>query len=449
MFKKILIANRGEIALRVQRACRELGAQTVMVYSEGDRAAKYLRLADEVVCIGPARLDASYLNIAAIIAAAEITNANAIHPGYGLLSENADFAEQVEKSGFAFIGPSAEIIQLMGDKIAAKEAARKYGLKTIAGVDGALPEDNDRAAALIAEIGFPTLIKAAGGGGGRGMRVVHSEIQTRNVIPVLRHETQAAFGNSTLYAERFLDNPRHVEVQVLSDGKNAIHLGTRDCSLQRRHQKVLEEAPAFGISAKKHDAVCEACATMCRKIGYRGAGTFEFLYDGEQFYFIEMNTRIQVEHPVSEMITGVDIVREMISIAAGQKLSRRQKDIRFSGHAIECRINAEDPKTFMPAPGAIELYHPPGGLGVRVDSHIYTGYEVPPYYDSLIAKLVVHADSREAALARLRSALREFIITGIPTTLPLHAELASDEVFTSGRAGISFLESRKAEGRNP
>lgn len=442
MFNKILIANRGEIALRVQRACRELNIQTVMVYSEGDENAKYLRLADEVVCIGPARIDASYLNSAAIIAAAEITAAEAIHPGYGLLSENADFAEQVEKSGFVFIGPSAEIIRCMGDKIAAKATAKKYGLKILPGVEGALPEDLDEAVARIAKIGFPTVIKAAAGGGGRGMRAVHTEMQTRNILPVLRREAKAAFNDDTLYAERFLENPRHVEVQVLSDGKNAIHLGTRDCSLQRRHQKVLEEAPAFDISPKRHNAVCEACAAMCRKMGYRSAGTFEFLYAEGEFYFIEMNTRVQVEHPVSEMITGVDIVAEQIRIAAGEKLSLRQKDIRFHGHAIECRINAEDPQTFMPAPGRIDLYHPPGGPGVRVDSHIYNGYEVPPYYDSLIAKLIVHAESRPAALARLRSALREFLITGIPTTLPLHADLAQDEIFTSGKAGISHLEAK-------
>ena len=442
MFKKILIANRGEIALRVQRACREMDIQTVMVYSEGDESAKYLRLADEVVCIGPPRIDASYLNSAAIIAAAEITGAEAIHPGYGLLSENADFAEQVEKSGFVFIGPPAEIIRNMGDKIAAKATARKYGLKTIPGVDGALPEDVNEAAEKIAKIGFPTVIKAAAGGGGRGMRAVHSEIQTRNVLPVLRREAKAAFNDDTLYAERFLDNPRHVEVQVLADGKSAIHLGTRDCSLQRRHQKVLEEAPAVGISAKRHDAVCEACAAMCRKMGYRSAGTFEFLYAEGEFFFIEMNTRVQVEHPVSEMITNVDIVAEQIRVAAGGKLSLRQKDVRFHGHAIECRINAEDPNTFMPAPGRIEIYHPPGGPGVRVDSHIYNGYEVPPYYDSLIAKLIVHAESRPAALARLQSALKEFIITGIPTTLPLHAELARDETFASGKAGISYLEEK-------
>ena len=442
MFSKVLIANRGEIALRIQRACRDLGMQTVMVYSRGDDNAKYLRLADEVVCIGPERISDSYLNSAAIIAAAEITGAQAIHPGYGLLSENADFAEQVEKSGFTFIGPQADLIRLMGDKITAKQTARKYGLKTIPGVDGALPEDTDEAAAQIAKAGFPILIKAAAGGGGRGMRVVDSEIQARNVLPILRRETLAAFGDDTLYAERFLDNPRHVEVQVLADGKHAIHLGTRDCSLQRRHQKMIEEAPAFDIPAKKQNAVCEACTTMCRKIHYRSAGTFEFLYSDGEFYFIEMNTRVQVEHPVSEMITGIDIVAEQIKIAAGQPLTLRQKDVQFRGHAIECRITAEDPNTFTPAPGQIELYHPPGGMGVRVDSHIYSGYQVPPYYDSLIAKLIVHADNRADSLTRMQSALREFIITGIKTTLPLHAELIQDPVFTGGKAGISFLESR-------
>lgn len=449
MFNKILIANRGEIALRIQRACREMNIHTVMVHSEGDIHAKYLRLADESVCIGPPAVNKSYLNIGAIISAAEITDADAVHPGYGLLSENADFAEQVEKSGFVFIGPPAETIRLMGDKIAAKAAAKKYGLKTIPDTNGALAEDDDEAVKQILQVGLPAVIKAAAGGGGRGMRVVKSERQARNALPVLRRETAAAFGDKTLYAERLLVNPRHIEVQVLADGKNAVHLGTRDCSMQRRYQKIIEEAPAPNVAAKKSEAVCEACAAACRKMGYASAGTFEFLYADGEFYFIEMNTRLQVEHPVSELITGVDIVAEQIRIAAGEKLRLRQKDIRFAGHAVECRINAEDPNTFTPMPGTITQYHPPGGLGVRVDSHIYGGYEVPPYYDSLLAKLICAGATREEAVNRMASALREYAVEGISTNLPLHIELMQDEVFRRGETGINYLEermSRKVSG---
>ena len=443
MPEKILIANRGEIALRIQRTCRELGIQTVMIYSEGDANAKYLRLADETVCIGPAAVDKSYLNIAAIIAAAEITEADAIHPGYGLLSENADFAEQVQKSGFAFIGPSPSIIRLMGNKIAAKQTAKKHGLKIIPDSNGALSKNDAEAAATVSAIGYPAIIKAAAGGGGRGMRVVHTETQVINTLPVLRRETQSAFGDDTLYAERYLENPRHVEVQVLGDGKRAIHLGTRDCSMQRRHQKIIEEAPAPGISLKRQNAVGEACVAVCRKISYAGAGTFEFLYADDEFYFIEMNTRLQVEHPVTEMITGLDIVSEQIKITTGEKLSLRQKDVRFNGHALECRINAEDPKTYIPSPGKISFYHAPGGFSVRVDSHVYNGYEVPPFYDSLLSKLVTHGATRQLAMARMRSALQEYVIEGISTNLPLHSELVNDSAFMENAVGIKYLEERK------
>lgn len=442
MFKKIVIANRGEIALRIQRACRELGVQTVAVYSEADRSAKHVRLADEAVCVGPAPAGKSYLNAAAIIAAAEITDAEALHPGYGLLSENAEFAEQVQKSGLVFIGPNPETIRLMGDKIAAKQAAHKNGLKAVPGSAGALPADLSEAVKIAASAGFPLVVKAAAGGGGRGMRVVHNEASLQNVIPLLRRECQAAFGDDSLYAEKFLDNPRHIEVQVLADGKDAVHLGTRDCSLQRRNQKILEEAPAFNVPEKRLRAISEDCAAAARKMRYTGAGTFEFLYDGREFYFIEMNTRLQVEHPATEMLCGVDIVREQIKIAAGEGLRRRQKDIVFSGHAMECRINAEDPHTFIPSPGKINEYHPPGGTGVRVDSHAYRGYVVPPYYDSLLAKLVVHGEDRAHAIARMKSAIGEYIIDGIATNLPLHAELLEDETFTEGRAGIRYLEEK-------
>ena len=442
MFKKIVIANRGEVALRIQRACREMNIQTVAVYSSADRDSKHVRLADEAVCIGPAPATESYLNAAAIIAAAEITSAEAVHPGYGLLSENADFAELVQKSGFIFIGPSPEVIRLMGDKIAAKKAAHKSGLKTVPGTEGALPEDVSDAATIAASVGFPLVVKASAGGGGRGMRVAQNEVGLQNLIPILRREAKNAFGDDSLYAEKFLDNPRHVEVQTLADGKDAVHLGTRDCSLQRRNQKILEEAPAPNISVKKLRALGESCATACRKMGYAGAGTFEFLYDGEEFYFIEMNTRLQVEHPVTEMITGVDIVREQLHIASGTALRLKQRDVAFAGHAMECRVNAEDPHTFTPAPGLIKEYHAPGGAGIRVDSHAYRGYEVPPYYDSLLGKLVAHGEDREHAIERLKSALGEYVIDGIVTNLPLHHELLSDENFIAGGVGIRYLEEK-------
>ena len=445
MFKKILVANRGEIALRIQRACREMGIQTVMVFSQGDENANYLRLGDEAVCIGPAAADKSYLNAAAIISAAEITAADAVHPGYGFLSENADFAEMLKKSGFAFIGSPADIIRTMGDKVAAKTTVKKYGLQTVPGSDGALDRDDKAAAAQIAAIGFPAIIKAAAGGGGRGMRVVNTQTQAENTIAVLRQEALSAFGNDELYAEKFLQNPRHVEVQVLADGKSAIHLGTRDCSLQRRHQKIIEEAPAFGIRAKKLDAVCQDCVAVCRKLGYVGAGTFEFLYEDGEFYFIEMNTRLQVEHTVTEMITGVDIVAEQIKIAAGERLALRQKDVAFRGHSLQCRINAEDPETFLPQPGDIRFLHAPGGLGVRVDSHIYAGYSVPPYYDSLLSKLITFGDSRQSALERMRGALKEYVIEGVATNLPLHIALVQEARFVSGNVSINYLAARAAQ----
>ena len=441
MFEKILIANRGEIALRIQRACRELGAQTVAVYSQADAKAKYVRLADEAVCIGPPPVGKSYLNAAALVAAAEITEAEAVHPGYGLLSENADFAEKVRDSGFVFIGPPPEVIRLMGDKIEAKKAMKKAGLKMIPGTDSPLSEDPREAVKQASTAGYPLVVKAAAGGGGRGMRVVRAESALPATLAVLRREALAAFGDDALYAERFLESPRHVEVQVLADGKNVIHLGTRDWSLQRRHQKILEEAPAPGIAAKALESVCEACVSACRKFNYAGAGTFEFLYDGREFYFIEMNTRLQVEHPVTEMITGADIVAEQIRIAAGEGLSFRQKDVSFHGHAVECRINAEDPETFLPSPGRVTRYHPAGGPGVRVDSHIYADCEVPPYYDSLLAKLVAHGATREAAMARMRGALREFLLDGVSTNLPLHMDLLRPEsAFARGPVGIDYLE---------
>ena len=426
----------------MQRTCREMGIQTVMVYSEADVSAKYVRLADEAVCIGPPSAEKSYMNAAAIIAAAEITESQAIHPGYGFLSENADFAAQVEKSGFVFIGPRPETIRLMGDKIAAKKEMKKLGLKTIPSSEDCLPEDPQEAAQKATTLGFPLVVKAAAGGGGRGMRMAHSEAALVNIIAILQREAQLAFGNGTLYAERYLDNPRHVEVQVLSDGKNAVHLGTRDCSLQRRHQKVLEEAPAPDIAKNREEAICETCVKICKKIAYLSAGTFEFLYDEKDFYFIEMNTRLQVEHPVTEMITGIDIVAQQIKIAAGEGVSLRQKDIRFRGASMECRINAEDPESFRPSPGVINQYHPPGGNGVRVDSHAYGGYNMPPYYDSLLAKLVVHGADRPQALARMRSALSEYVVDGISTNLPLHERLVRDSAFIKGGIGIHYLENQ-------
>ncbi len=447
MFEKVLIANRGEIALRIQRACREMGIKTVAVHSEADRDAKYVKLADESVCIGPAASARSYLHVPAIIAAAEVTDAEAIHPGYGFLSENADFAERVEQSGFVFIGPRPETIRLMGDKVSAKAAMRAAGVPVVPGSEGALPEDPDECLRLARDIGYPVIIKAAGGGGGRGMRVVHTEAHLLQAIQLTRGEAQAAFGNPSLYMEKFLANPRHIEIQVLADTHgNAIHLGERDCSMQRRHQKVLEEAPAPGLDPKVRNRIAERCAAACRKIGYRGAGTFEFLYEDGEFYFIEMNTRVQVEHPVTEMITGVDIVQETIRIAAGEPLSVKQKDVQFRGHAIECRINAEDPYTFTPSPGRITLYHAPGGPGIRVDSHVYQNYYVPPHYDSMIGKVIAYGATRAQAIARMKIALSEMIVEGIKTNIPLHQELLNDPAFVEGGQSIHYLEKKLGLG---
>lgn len=443
MIEKVLIANRGEIALRIQRACRALGIKTVAVHSEADADAKYVRLADESVCIGPAAAAESYLNIPAVISAAEVTDSVAIHPGYGFLAENADFAERVEQSGFIFIGPKPETIRLMGDKISAIETMKKAGVPTVPGSDGALDNDDGRTLRLAQDIGYPVIIKAAGGGGGKGMRVVNTEAALLNAVNLTRSEAKAAFDNDTVYMEKYLDNPRHVEFQVLSDDHgHSIHLGERDCSLQRRHQKVVEEAPAPGISEKLRNHMGERCAEACRKIGYRGAGTFEFLYQDEEFYFIEMNTRIQVEHPVTEMVTGIDIVREQLLIASGQPLSHQQKDIAIHGHAIECRINAEDPETFLPSPGRITQYHQPGGPGIRVDSHIYNNYVVPPYYDSMIAKIIAYGDTREIAMERMRIALSEMFIDGIKTNISLHEKILSDSAFQAGGVNIHYLEKK-------
>ncbi|MEK6210869.1 MAG: acetyl-CoA carboxylase biotin carboxylase subunit [Pseudomonadota bacterium] len=446
MFEKILIANRGEIALRVQRACRELGIKTVAVHSVADADAKYVRLADESVCIGPAASSESYLNVPAIISAAEVTDAEAIHPGYGFLSENADFAERVEKSGFVFIGPRPDTIRLMGDKVSAKNAMTKAGMPVVPGGEGALPEEAQEIVKVARKIGYPVIIKAAGGGGGRGMRVVHTEAALVNAVTMTRQEAKAAFGNPTVYMEKFLETPRHVEIQVLADEhRNAVFLGDRDCSMQRRHQKIIEEAPAPLIPMKERVRIGERCAEACRKIDYRGAGTFEFLYEKGEFYFIEMNTRVQVEHPVTEMITGVDIVKTQILVAAGQKLPFRQKDIAFRGHAIECRINAEHPYKFTPSPGRITSWHVPGGPGIRVDSHVYHGYFVPPYYDSLIAKVIAYGDTRDQAIARMRVALSEMIVEGIQTNLPLHQELMLDTAFMRGGTSIHYLEEKLAK----
>ncbi|MBU0499918.1 MAG: acetyl-CoA carboxylase biotin carboxylase subunit [Gammaproteobacteria bacterium] len=443
MIEKIVIANRGEIALRILRACQELGIHTVAVHSTADRDLKHVRLADETVCIGPAPSAGSYLNIPALISAAEVTDAIAIHPGYGFLSENADFAERVEKSGFIFIGPRPETIRLMGDKVSAINAMRNAGVPCVPGSNGPLDDDDERSLRLAREIGYPVIIKAAGGGGGRGMRVVHAEAALLNAVSMTRTEAGAAFGNSMVYMEKFLENPRHVEFQILADTHgNAIHLGERDCSMQRRHQKVVEEAPAPGITEEQRNRIGERCAEACRQIGYRGAGTFEFLYENDEFYFIEMNTRVQVEHPVTEMITGVDIVKEQIFIASGHPLSYRQEDIRLHGHAVECRINAEDPKNFMPSPGDITRLHLPGGPGIRVDTHIYSGYRVPPHYDSMIGKLIAHGDSRDSALARMRTALREIVVEGIKTNIPLHQEIMRDAAFQGGGANIHYLEKK-------
>ncbi|MBJ9978105.1 acetyl-CoA carboxylase biotin carboxylase subunit [Pseudomonas sp. S75] len=445
---KVLIANRGEIALRILRACKEMGIRTVAVYSTADSASMHLGLADETVCIGPAAAASSYLNVPAIIAAAEVTGATAIHPGYGFLAENADFAEQVERSGFVFIGPRAETIRLMGDKVSAKQAMRRAGVPTVPGSDGPLPEDEQTALAIAREVGYPVIIKAAGGGGGRGMRVVQQEADLIKAAKLTRTEAGAAFGNPTVYLEKFLGNPRHVEVQVLSDGQgHAVHLYDRDCSLQRRHQKVLEEAPAPHLDEQARQEVLQRCVQACIEIGYRGAGTFEFLYEDGRFYFIEMNTRVQVEHPVTEMITGVDIVREMLAIAAGNPLSITQQQVRVLGHALECRINAEDPDTFMPSPGTVTHFHPPGGHGIRVDSHLYSGYAVPPNYDSLIGKVISHAPTREVAMARMRNALDEMAVEGIRTNLPLHRRLTRDSGFQAGAVNIHYLEQLLAEDK--
>jgi acetyl-CoA carboxylase biotin carboxylase subunit len=446
MFEKILIANRGEIALRIQRACREMGIRTVVVHSEADTEAKYVKLADESVCIGPPPAAASYLNIPAIISAAEVTDAEAIHPGYGFLSENADFAEKVERSGFVFIGPRPENIRLMGDKVSAKQAMTKAGVPTVPGSEGALPDDPKEIVRIARKVGYPVIIKAAGGGGGRGMRVVHTEAALLNAVNMTRTEAQAAFANPMVYLERYLEQPRHIEIQVLADAhKNAVYLGERDCSLQRRHQKVMEEAPAPDLPAKLRDKIGERCVEACRRIGYRGAGTFEFLYEDGQFFFIEMNTRIQVEHPVTEMITGIDLVQEQIHVANGEKLRFRQKDIQLRGHALECRINAEDPYRFTPSPGKITSYHPPGGPGIRVDSHVYQGYTVPPNYDSMVGKVIAYGATREQAMSRMRIALSEMVVEGILTNIPLHRELLNDTRFMRGGVSIHYLEQKLAQ----
>ena len=443
MLEKVLIANRGEIALRILRACREMGIKTVAVHSTADQNLKHVLLADETVCIGPPQSSESYLNMPAIISAAEVTDAVAIHPGYGFLSENADFAERVESSGFAFIGPHADAIRLMGDKVSAIRAMKKAGVPCVPGSDGPLGEDPDDNIRLAREIGYPVIIKASGGGGGRGMRVVHTEASLTAAITVTKAEARAAFNNDVVYMEKYLERPRHIEFQLLADGQgNAIHLGERDCSMQRRHQKVIEEAPAPGITEEQRNRIGTRCVNACLEIGYRSAGTFEFLYQDDEFYFIEMNTRLQVEHPVTEMITGIDIVREQLKIAAGEKLDVKQEDIHIQGHAVECRINAEDPKTFMPSPGLITLTHAPGGPGIRLESHVYSGYTVPPYYDSMIAKLIAHGQTRDVAIARMRIALAEIVIEGIKTNVPLHQEIFQHAAFQQGGTDIHYLEKR-------
>ncbi|MGZ4959722.1 MAG: acetyl-CoA carboxylase biotin carboxylase subunit [Methylomonas sp.] len=443
MFEKIVIANRGEIALRILRACRELGVKTVAVYSEADRDLKHVRLADEAVCIGPAPSSHSYLNIPAIISAAEVTDAQAIHPGYGFLSENADFSEKVSQSGFTFIGPKPDTIRMMGDKISAKKAMQAAGIPCVPGNGDPLGDDDEANMKLAREIGYPVIIKAAGGGGGRGMRTVHSEAALLSAINLTKAEAGAAFNNDTVYMEKFLEDPRHIEFQVLADSHgNAIHLGERDCSMQRRHQKVVEEAPAPGITAEQRKQMGERCAKACRDIGYLGAGTFEFLYEKGEFYFIEMNTRVQVEHPVTEMITGFDIVKEQLRIAAGAPLSITQDQVTFTGHAIECRLNAEDPKTFMPSPGTIDQFHMPGGPGIRCETHIYNGYKVPPYYDSMIGKLIAHGDDRASAIARMKTALSEMVIDGIKTNIPLQQIIMADSAFAMGGQNIHYLEKK-------
>jgi acetyl-CoA carboxylase biotin carboxylase subunit len=441
MLDKVVIANRGEIALRILRACKELGIKTVAVHSEADRDLMHVRLADESVCIGPAAPAGSYLSIPAIISAAEITDAVAIHPGYGFLAENASFAEQVEKSGFIFIGPHPDSIRTMGDKVAAITAMKSLGIPCVPGSSDPIADDDAATLRMAREIGYPVIIKAAGGGGGRGMRVVHTESHLLNAIAMTRNEARAAFNNDKVYMEKYLQTPRHIEIQVIGDGQgNAVHLGERDCSIQRRHQKIIEEAPAPGITAEQRAAIGERCAQACRDMRYRGAGTFEFLYENKEFFFIEMNTRIQVEHPITEMITGVDIVKEQLRIAAGEKLSLTQSDIKIKGHAIECRINAEDPRSFVPSPGTITHFHAPGGPGIRLDSHIYSSYKVPPYYDSLIAKVIAYGETRDTALARMRSALDEMVVEGIKTNLPLHQDILRGSTFQQGMVNIHYLE---------
>ncbi len=449
MFDKIVIANRGEIALRILRACRELGIRTVAVYSKADRELMHVKMADETVCIGPDNALNSYLNIPAIISAAEITDAQALHPGYGFLAENADFAERVENSGFKFIGPRPETIRLMGDKVSAIAAMKQAGVPCVPGSGGSLPDDEERNLELAQQIGYPVIIKASAGGGGRGMRVVHTATNLLNAIAMAKNEAQNAFGNNEVYMEKFLENPRHIEIQVLGDGEgNVIHLGERDCSMQRRHQKVIEEAPAPGISSEQRHEIGMRCVQACQALRYRGAGTFEFLYEDDKFYFIEMNTRIQVEHPVTELITGIDLIKEQIQIAAGKALPCQQHDVHIRGHAIECRINAEDPETFMPSPGIITLYHPPGGPGIRIDSHLYNGYKVPSFYDSMIGKLIAYGETRDIALSRLRQALDEMIIEGIKTNIPLHRKLVHDPQFSQGGTNIHYLEKQLAAGKN-
>ncbi|MBV7263798.1 acetyl-CoA carboxylase biotin carboxylase subunit [Photobacterium sp. WH24] len=443
MLDKVVIANRGEIALRILRACKELGIKTVAVHSTADRDLKHVLLADESICIGPARGTDSYLNTPRIISAAEVTGAVAIHPGYGFLSENADFAEQVERSGFIFVGPKADTIRLMGDKVSAINAMKKAGVPCVPGSDGPLGDDEAKNKSIAKRIGYPVIIKASGGGGGRGMRVVRKEADLIQSIAMTRAEAKAAFSNDMVYMEKFLENPRHIEVQVLADGQGgAIHLGERDCSMQRRHQKVVEEAPAPGITEEMRKYIGERCTRACIEINYRGAGTFEFLYENGEFYFIEMNTRIQVEHPVTEMVTGVDLIKEQLRIAAGQPLSFSQSDIHLRGHAIECRINAEDPVRFLPSPGKIERFHAPGGMGIRWESHIYSGYTVPPHYDSMIGKLIAYGENRDVAISRMRNALNEMIIDGIKTNVPLQKDIMADENFQHGGANIHYLEKK-------